>query len=76
MATGRGPAVRVPDLVDLLEHGGYAVEYTPPTYVHSGADEPDDMATAVLYVSGQGSGRSIAEVLNVSVSAIEDRRAL
>jgi hypothetical protein len=57
-----GPAVRVEDFVATLEQDGYSVDYWPPTYHGAGDQSPEDMATALLFVSGSGSGRSVNAV--------------
>jgi hypothetical protein len=54
-----GPAIRVPDFVSMLDGAGYFVECSPAVYQRAGESEPDDMATAVLFVSGTGSGKTV-----------------
>jgi hypothetical protein len=58
-----GPAISVPSLASMLEEEGYAVDFTTPTYQSVGDYEPDDTATAALFVTGNGTGRSVAAVV-------------
>jgi hypothetical protein len=64
-----GSAARVLDFVAMLEGAGYAVEYTPPVYRHVGEDDPDDVATALLFVSGSGCGKTVSAVADELIAA-------
>ncbi len=57
-----GPATGVPEFVGMLDRAGYAVECTPAIYQRSGESEPDDMATALLFVSGSGLGKTVSAI--------------
>ncbi len=57
-----GPATRVPEFVSMLDQAGYVVECSPAVYHKAGEFEPDDMATALLFVSGSGLGKTVSAI--------------